>query len=123
MREQSECSTPTSMAFQLDRRRDTSYVQVDVDSLLRDLGDPSCEREETKYALIQAGPSFVRPLTNVAASLDPFGKLMAIEVFEALNDPEPAPVLTDMLADDNSTVREWAADLLGSWRYQPALPA
>jgi hypothetical protein len=106
-----------------DQAADTGGMQDDVAALIRDLGDPSCEREETKFALIEAGPDVVPPMIKLLAGLDRFGKLTAIEVFEALNDRAPASALTDLLSDDDSTVREWAADLLGTWKYQPAASA
>ena len=98
-------------------------MQVDIDSLIRDLRDPSRVGEETQHALIKAGPGVVQPLVQALGDLDAFGKLMAIDVFDALDDQAAAPALVDLLADEDSTVRQWAARLLGRWRFQPAVPA
>jgi len=64
--------------------------------------------------------------TGIAAALpglDRFGKLPAIEVFEACGDHQAGPALVSLLSDAGTTVREWAAKALGALGYTEVGPA
>lgn len=94
-----------------------------VDELIARLDDRSGDGEEAKYELIAAGPS---ALSNLVASIGQrtrFGKLLAIETFDAWQDQRAAPTLITLLSDPDDTVREWSADLLGRWHHAAAGPA
>lgn len=94
--------------------RDTSRVAASVDELIESLNDPSGGGEDAKLELIALGVEIVPDLAARVGKLEPFGKLTAIEAFEALNDQRACSALIGLLADANETVVEWSAGALGS---------
>ena len=66
-----------------------------------------------KFELIARGADAVPEVVSRLATLR-FGKLIAIEAFEALEDARACPALIGLLADNNETVVEWPARALGS---------
>jgi HEAT repeat protein len=51
----------------------------------------------------------VQPLSAAVASLDRYGQLSAIEVFEHFGDAAAGPALINLLGSEHETVREWSA--------------
>src|SRR5215204_6338015 len=74
------------------------------------LDDDSTEvAEDATAELISVGVEVVEPLAAAVPSLERFGQLSAIEVFEHFGDPGAGPVLVDLLSSEHDTVREWSA--------------
>jgi hypothetical protein len=89
-------------------------VAESVGELIATLDDRSGAGEEAKFELIARGADVVPELVSRLVTLERFGKLSAIEAFEALQDARACPALIGLLADDDQTVVEWAAGALGS---------
>ncbi|MEV0073399.1 MULTISPECIES: HEAT repeat domain-containing protein [unclassified Amycolatopsis] len=65
----------------------------------------------------------VAPLLLALPNFGSFAQLCAIEIFQQLQDTRAIGALIDLLAGDNSTVREWAAGALADLRATGAVPA
>ncbi|MFI5632163.1 HEAT repeat domain-containing protein [Streptomyces sp. NPDC051664] len=64
---------------------------------------------DARAELIHIGSPAIPAIVDGLPSLGSFGRLTAVEVFEEVGDPRCGPALTELLADENNTVREWAA--------------
>lgn len=99
-------------------------MTTDISALTLRLDDPSADiAEGAKHALIAEGAVVIPQLAAALPGLDRFGKLSAIEVFEACGDRQAGPALVGLLSDADTTVREWAANALGALAYTEAGPA
>jgi hypothetical protein len=96
-------------------------VVESVDELIAKLNNPSGEGEEAKFELIGRGVDVVPALAGRLGNLERFGKLTAIEAFEALQDARACPALLGLLADEDETVVEWSARALGALRCQDSV--
>jgi HEAT repeats len=80
--------------------------------------------EEAQSELTQDfGAEALEPLLEAAPAFSDFGRLCAIEVFEAIGDPRAGPVLIPWLKSDDDTVRDWSAGALGRLGVGEAVPA
>lgn len=70
--------------------------------------------EEAKLELISRGVDVVPELASRVIDLQRLGKLLPIDVFEALGDQRACSSLIALLRDDDATVVEWSASALGS---------
>jgi hypothetical protein len=95
-----------------------------IHRLLATLDGPDTNAaEEAQIALIEDfGAAALEPLLAVAPGFSHFGRLCAIEIFDAIGDPRAAPVLIPWLESENDVQREWAADALGSLGATEAIP-
>jgi HEAT repeats len=93
---------------------ETAAVVIGVGDLIGDLDYPDGRGEDAKFELISRGADVVPYLAARVAGLERLGKLLAVEVFEALGDPRACPSLIALLRDDDPTVAEWSASALGS---------
>jgi hypothetical protein len=98
-------------------------VTTGIGALISRLDDPSDISADAKAALIAQGTSVIPELAAALPGLDRFGKLSAIQVFEAFGDRRAGPALVGLLSDAETTVREWAANALGVLGYTEAGPA
>jgi hypothetical protein len=99
-------------------------VTSDIGAVISKLDDSSADiAENAKYELIDHGADVIPDLVAALASLERYGKLSAIEVFRACGDDRAGPVLTSLLSDTDTTVREWAASALSEMKYPQAGPA
>jgi hypothetical protein len=99
-------------------------VTTDIGVLISRLGDPSADiAEDAKHALIDGGAVVIPQLAAAVPGLARFGKLLAIEVFEACGSRQAGPCLMGLLSDGDTTVREWTASALGTLGYAEAGPA
>ncbi|MCX4715742.1 HEAT repeat domain-containing protein [Streptomyces virginiae] len=89
--------------------------------LVRQLDDASGPSYDARAELIGIGSAAIPAVIDGLPSLDGFGQLTAIEVFEAVDDPRCGPTLIGLLGSDNSTVREWAAGALAGLRIEGAV--
>jgi hypothetical protein len=80
------------------------------------------EAEEAQASLIDVGPTAGPALLHALPALGRLGKLCAMDVFEAWRYEPAAPSLIPLLRDEESTVRQWAASLLGVLGHTPAVP-
>ncbi|MEU8772660.1 HEAT repeat domain-containing protein [Streptomyces sp. NPDC048606] len=87
-------------------------------SLLDDSTGPSYD---ARAELIRIGPEAVPALIDGLPSLDAFGQLTAIEVFEEVADPRCGPALVGLLDSEDAAVREWAAIALTDLRIDGAV--
>jgi hypothetical protein len=85
-----------------------------VGELIGQLDDPSGVGEEAKFELIARGANVVPELAARVGALERFGKLLAIEAFQALEDARACAALIGLLADGDETVVEWSARAVGS---------
>jgi hypothetical protein len=89
-------------------------VAGEIARLIGLLDDDSTEiAEDTKAELISIGGEVVQPLVAAIGSLDRYGQLSAIEVFEHFGDAAAGPALIDLLGSEHETVREWSAWAIG----------
>jgi hypothetical protein len=103
---------------------DSAIVDGEIARLIGLLDDDSTEvAEDAKDALISIGVEVVEPLVAAVASLEPFGQLSAIEVFEHFGDAAAGPVLIDLLSSEHDTVREWSARAIAQLGVCDAVPA
>jgi hypothetical protein len=98
-------------------------VTTGIGALISRLDDPSDISADAMAALIAQGTSVIPELAAALPGLDRFGKLSAIQVFEAFGDRRAGPALVGLLSDAETTVREWAANALGVLGYTEAGPA
>lgn len=96
-------------------------MPLGVDELIGSLDDASGAGEDAKYELIARGVEIVPQLAARVGTLGRFGKLSAIEIFEALKDQRACPALVELLTDAADTVVEWSADALGALRCHDAI--
>jgi hypothetical protein len=92
-----------------------------IGELIARLNDSSGDGEDAKFELIARGIDIIPELAARLEDLERFGKLSAIEAFEALQDPRACPALIGLLADEDETVVEWAAGTLGSLRCRDSV--
>jgi hypothetical protein len=92
-----------------------------VDELVTKLNDRSGKGDDAMFELIDRGIDVVPVLASRVATLERFGKLSAIEVFEALQDARACAALLALLADEDETVMEWSAEALGALRCPDAV--
>ncbi len=94
---------------------ETTAVAISVGDLIGELNYSSDGRgEEAKFELISRGAEVVPELAARVVGLERLGKLLAIDVFEALADTRACSSLIALLRDDDTTVVEWSAGALGS---------
>ncbi|MGW2138341.1 HEAT repeat domain-containing protein [Streptomyces sp. NPDC001773] len=79
------------------------------------------ESMDARAELIHIGRLAIPVIIDGLPSLGSFGQLTAIEVFEEVADPRCGPALIELLASDNSTVREWAALALADLEIRDAV--
>ncbi|MEU9702675.1 HEAT repeat domain-containing protein [Streptomyces sp. NPDC047981] len=85
-----------------------------IERLIHQLDDSTGPSYDARAELIYIGSDAIPAIIDGLPSLDRFGQLTAIEVFEEVADPRCGPALTALLHSDDSTVREWAAMALAS---------
>ena len=99
-------------------------MTTDIAALISELDDASTDiAESAKHLLIAEGAVVIPDLAAALPRLERFGKLSAIEIFEACGDIQAGPALASLLGDPDTTVREWAALALGAVGYTEAGPA
>ncbi|MFD5637561.1 HEAT repeat domain-containing protein [Streptomyces sp. NPDC127077] len=92
-----------------------------LDRLVQQLDDASDDLSyDARAELIGIGSDAIPAIIEGFPSLDGFGQLTAIEVFEEVGDPLCGPALIGLLNSDNTTVREWAASALATLRIDGA---
>lgn len=92
--------------------------------LIELLDDESTEiAENAKAELISIGHAVVLPVSAAVGSLQRYGQLSAIEIFEQVGDPAAGPALIDLLSNQNETVREWSAWAVAELGVRDAVPA
>lgn len=95
----------------------TTYIE----RLIQQLDDSTGPSYDARAELIDIGSDAVPALIDGLPSLDRFGQLTAIEVFEEVADPRCGPALIALLRNHDSTVREWAAMALASLKIDGAV--
>lgn len=94
----------------------------EVDRLIAELNESSEGiGDEAQASLIALGPPAVERLVARVDGLSRFGKLCAIEVLSSAPVAGAGDALQALLADEDSTVREWAAVALGELGHDPAV--
>jgi hypothetical protein len=97
---------------------------LEVARLIGLLDDDSTEvAEEAKAGLMSLGPEVVQPLAAAVESLQSYGQLSAIEVFEHFGDDAAGPVLIRLLDIGSETVRDWSAWAVAKLGVREAVPA
>ena len=82
-------------------------VDSEIARLIGLLDAPSTDvAEAAKAELMTIGVEAIEQLVAAVPSLDRFGQLSAIEVFEHFRDQRAAPVLVQLLKSEHDTVRE-----------------
>ncbi|MET9767589.1 HEAT repeat domain-containing protein [Streptomyces sp. NPDC006415] len=89
--------------------------------LIQQLDDSTGPSYDARAELIYIGSDAIPAIIDGLPSLDRFGQLTAIEVFEEVADPRCGPALIALLGSDDSTVREWAAMALASLKIDGAV--
>ncbi|MFJ5077673.1 HEAT repeat domain-containing protein [Streptomyces sp. NPDC088553] len=92
-----------------------------IERLIQQLDDSTGPSYDARAELIYIGSDAIPALIDGLPSLDRFGQLTAIEVFEETADPRCGPALIALLGSDDSTVREWAAMALASLKIDGAV--
>lgn len=92
-----------------------------IEKLIQQLDDSTGPSYDARAELIGIGSGAIPALIDGLPSLDRFGQLTAIEVFEEVADPLCGPALITLLRSDDSTVREWAAMALASLKIDGAV--
>ena len=85
-----------------------------IERLMQQLDDSTGPSYDARAELIGIGPDAIPAIIDGLPSLDRFGQLTAVEVFEEVANPRCGPALITLLSSDDSTVREWAAMALAS---------
>jgi len=102
---------------------DFAVVAGEIARLIGLLDDDSTEiAEDAKAELISIGGEVVQPLAAAVGSLDRYGQLSAIEVFEHLGDATAGPALIGLLGSEHETVREWSAWAIAELGVREAVP-
>jgi hypothetical protein len=105
-------------------RQTPRVMDAEIARLIAQLGDGSGDvAEEAKAELVSIGAVVVEPLIAAVTSLPRIGQLSAIEIFEDIGDAAAGAVLTQMLASEHATVREWSALALAHLVVREAVPA
>ncbi|MER5263499.1 HEAT repeat domain-containing protein [Actinosynnema sp. NPDC002837] len=103
---------------------DSSTVTDEITRLIGLLNDDSIEVVRNAEAeLISMGGEVVRPLADAVGSLDAYGQLCAIEVFDHFGDPAAGPALIGLLGSEDEAVRRWSTWSVGELRLREAVPA
>jgi len=103
-------------------------MTIDRQARIRDLvlaldSESTNDAELAQFELtVDFGGDVLEPLLAAAPSFSDFGRLCAIEIFQALADPRAAPVLIPWLRSENHVVRDWAAGTLGQLGAVEAIP-
>ncbi|MFJ7015437.1 HEAT repeat domain-containing protein [Streptomyces albogriseolus] len=92
-----------------------------IERLIQQLDDSTGPSYDARAELIYIGSDAIPSIIDGLPSLDRFGRLTAIEVFEEVSDPRCGPALIGLLNSDNPTVREWAAMALASLEIDGAI--
>ena len=99
-------------------------MEDDIATLIGLLDDESVDTAEgAKADLMSLGAEVVAPLMAAVTSLDRYGQLSAIEIFEHCGDVRAGRVLIDLLGSHHDTVRDWSAQALGVLGIGEAVPA
>jgi hypothetical protein len=102
---------------------DFLLVAGEITRLIGLLDDDSTEiAEDAKAELISIGVEVVPALAAAVGSLERYGQLSVIEVFEHLGDTAAGPALIDLLASEHDTVRDWAAQAIAELGVREAVP-
>ncbi|MEU2127253.1 HEAT repeat domain-containing protein [Streptomyces sp. NPDC018352] len=89
--------------------------------LIQQLDDSTGPSYDARAELIYIGSDAIPAIIVGLPTLDRFGQLTAIEVFEEVADPRCGPALIALLGSDDSTVREWAVMALASLKIDGAV--
>lgn len=92
-----------------------------IERLIQQLDDSTGPSYDARAELIGIGPDAIPAIIDGLPSLDRFGQLTVIEVFEEVADPRCGPALIALLHSDDSTVRERAAMALASLEIDGAI--
>ncbi|MFI7287492.1 HEAT repeat domain-containing protein [Streptomyces anulatus] len=92
-----------------------------IERIVQQLDDSTGPSYDARAELIGIGSDAIPAIIDGLPSLDRFGQLTAIEVFEEVADPRCGPALIALLRSDDSTVREWAAMALASLKIDGAV--
>ncbi|MFC8510701.1 HEAT repeat domain-containing protein [Streptomyces sp. NPDC057411] len=92
-----------------------------IETLVQQLDGKADESYDARAELIGIGANAIPAVIDGLPSLDRFGQLTAIEVFEEVADPRCGPALIALLRSDDSAVREWAAMALASLKLDGAV--
>jgi len=96
----------------------------EIERLISMLDDDSTEvAEDAKAELMSIGQDVVGPLAAAVFSLQRYGQLSAVEVFEHMGGAVAGQILTELLGSDHETVREWSAYALATLEMRDAVPA
>ncbi|MEF9906129.1 HEAT repeat domain-containing protein [Streptomyces sp. P9-A2] len=98
--------------------RPTRLLTLPIERLVQQLAGEAGTSYDARAELIRIGSEAI---IDGLPSLDAFGRLTAIEVFEEVGDPRCGPALIRLLDSDNPTVREWAAIVLASLEIDGAV--
>jgi HEAT repeat protein len=103
---------------------DFPVVAEEIARLIGLLDDDSADvAEDAKAKLISIGHAVIEPLIAALTSLERYGQLSAIEIFEHCGNAAAGPVLAQLLSSEHGTVREWSALALAQLSIQDAVPA
>ncbi|MFZ4160911.1 HEAT repeat domain-containing protein [Streptomyces griseoincarnatus] len=91
-----------------------------IERLIQQLDDSTGPSYDARAELIDIGSDAIPAIIDGLPSLDRFGQLTAIEVFDEVADPRCRPALITLLESEDSTVREWAAMALASLKIDGA---
>ncbi|MGA5280382.1 HEAT repeat domain-containing protein [Streptomyces griseoincarnatus] len=92
-----------------------------IERLIQQLDDSTGPSYDARAELIDIGSDAIPAIIDGLPSLDRFGQLTAIEVFDEVADPRCRPALITLLDSEDSTVREWAAMALASLKIDGAV--
>lgn len=99
-----------------------SARRSDVDYLIDQLDRRDGGAEEAEASLQAMGPVVVEPLLERLHALTAFGRRCAVDVLREIGDTRAGPALTELLADEDEVVREWAAQAVGELGVTGAVP-
>ncbi|MGM7443075.1 HEAT repeat domain-containing protein [Streptomyces tunisiensis] len=91
-----------------------------IKRLIQQLDDSTGPSYDARAELVYIGSDAIPAIIDGLPSLDRFGQLTAIEVFDEVADPRCRPALITLLDSEDSTVREWAAMALASLKIDGA---
>ncbi|WP_107063520.1 HEAT repeat domain-containing protein [Streptomyces sp. NRRL B-24720] len=92
-----------------------------IEALVQQLDGDDDASYAARVRLVDIGRDATLTITDGLLTLDSFGQLTAIEVFEEVADPRCGPALIALLGSDDPTVREWAAMALASLEIDGAV--
>jgi hypothetical protein len=96
-------------------------VTTGIGALISRLDDPSDISADAKAALIAQGASVIPELAAALPGLDRFGKLSAIQVFEAFGDRRAGPALVIWRVADHGQL-SWTQHDGVDWAFDRSLP-